>query len=124
MLRDPENRTPVAAIIATGSEVGLAMAAAEMLADEDIPVRVVSMPNPGQFLAQDAEYRESVLPAKLTARVAVEAGVSHYWHPFTGPAGRIIGMDTFGASAPAKDLFPHFGFTAEKVAEAVRETLG
>jgi transketolase len=112
-----------AVIIATGSEIGLANAAADKLSGEGLCVRVVSMPNPGLFLQQDAAYRESVLPAGLQARVAVEAGVSHYWHAFTGPAGRIIGIDRFGASAPANVLFEQFGFTVENVCNAVRETI-
>jgi len=112
-----------AIIIATGSEVGLAMKAAEELSAQDINVRVVSMPNPGRFLAQERVYRESVLPSACKARVAVEAGVRHYWHPFVGDAGRIIGIDQFGASAPAKELFEFYGITVNGVSEAVRELL-
>jgi len=113
-----------AVIIATGSEVGLAISAANELAAEDVAVRVVSMPNPGLFLQQDKAYRESVLPRALQARVAVEAGVSLYWHAFVGPAGRIIGIDRFGASAPANILFEQFGFTIPHVCRAVREAIG
>ena len=123
VLRDPEQGVPQAVIMASGSEVDLAVAAADALVDEGIGVRVVSMPNPDLFETQDAEYRDSVLPTSLTARVAVEAGVSRYWHPLVGDRGRIIGMDRFGASAPAEHLFTEFGFSAEKVAAAVRETL-
>jgi transketolase len=112
-----------AVIIATGSEVGLAVAAAKSLSDEGVAVRVVSMPNPGLFLQQDAAYREAVLPSGLQARVVVEAGVSLYWHAFVGPAGKIIGIDKFGASAPADILFEKYGFTVPHVCEAVRETL-
>jgi len=112
-----------AIIIATGSEVGLAMKAAEELSAEDINVRVVSMPNPGRFLAQERVYRESVLPSDCKARVAVEAGVRHYWHPFVGDSGRTIGIDRFGASAPAKELFEFYGITVNGVSEAVRELL-
>ena len=112
-----------AIIIATGSEVGLAVAAAESLATHDIYVRVVSMPNPGRFMAQERVYRESVLPPDCKARVAVEAGVGHYWYPFVGDCGRIIGIDGFGASAPASDLFEHYGFTVENVSNAVQELL-
>jgi transketolase len=112
-----------AIIIATGSEVGMAMAAAEELAAHDIHVRVVSMPNPGRFMAQERVYRESVLPPGCKARVAVEAGVRHYWYPFVGDRGRIIGMDSFGASAPAPELFEFYGLTVENVSKAVMELL-
>jgi len=112
-----------AIIIATGSEVGLAMSAAEDLSGQGINVRVVSMPNPGRFLAQERVYRESVLPADCKARVAVEAGVRHYWHPFVGDSGRIIGIDRFGASAPAPELFEFFGITVNAVSKAVKELL-
>ena len=112
-----------AIIIATGSEIGLAVAASEGLAAEGINVRVVSMPNPGRFMAQGRIYRESVLPPDCKARVAVEAGVGHYWHPFVGDGGRIIGMESFGSSAPAPELFEHYGFTVENVSKAVQELL-
>ena len=123
VLRDPEGGNPQAVIMASGSEVGLAVAAADALVADGIGVRVVSMPNPDLFEAQDADYRESVLPAAISARVAVEAGVTRYWRPLVGDRGRIIGIDHFGASAPAEQLFAEFGFTAENVAAAVRETL-
>jgi transketolase len=119
VLLEPEGQ-PQSVIIATGSEVGLAAAAAKQLASEGLAVRVVSMPNPGLYLQQDAAYRETVLPQGLQARVAVEAGVSLYWHAFVGPAGSIIGIDRFGASAPAKILFEQFGFTTANVCTAVR----
>jgi transketolase len=112
-----------AIIIATGSEVGLAMAAAKELAGQEINVRVVSMPNPGRFMAQERVYRESVLPTECKARVAVEAGVGHYWHPFVGDQGRIIGVDRFGASAPAPELFEFFGLTVTNVSKVVKELL-
>ena len=115
--------TPQAILIATGSEVGLAVAAAGRLEQDGVHVRVVSMPNPGRFLKQDAAWRESVLPARVRARVAVEAGVSQCWHVFVGERGRIIGVDRFGASAPAKVLFEHYGFTVENVARCVRESI-
>ncbi len=123
VLRDPKQGSPQAVIMASGSEVGLAIAAADALEAEGINVRVVSMPNPDFFEAQDPRYRDTVLPPDLTARVAVEAGVTRYWRPLVGDRGRIIGIDRFGASAPAEQLFVEFGFTAENVAEAVRETL-
>ncbi len=112
-----------AIIIATGSEVAMAMDAAETLAAQNINVRVVSMPNPGRFMAQERTYRESVLPSECKARVAVEAGVKHYWHPFVGDNGRIIGIDSFGASAPASELFEFYGLTVENVSKAVQELL-
>jgi transketolase len=123
VLRDAAGKCD-AIIIATGSEVGLAMSAADQLSGQGINVRVVSMPNPGRFLAQERVYRESVLPSDCKARVAVEAGVRHYWHPFVGDAGRIIGIDQFGASAPASELFEFYGITVNGVSEAVRELLG
>ncbi|MBT8061130.1 MAG: transketolase [Gammaproteobacteria bacterium] len=122
VLKDTQGQAD-AIIIATGSEVGLAMSAAGELAGEGIAARVVSMPNPGRFLAQDSRWREAVLPSSVRARVAVEAGVRHYWHPFVGDAGRIIGVDQFGASAPAPDLFEHYGLTAGNVSQAVREVV-
>ncbi len=113
--------TPEAIIIATGSEVGLAMAAVEQLSGRK--VRVVSIPCAEIFDAQDAAYRESVLPAGVTARVAVEAGVTDYWHKYVGLTGKVIGINRFGESAPADQLFKEFGFTAENVAAAVKELL-
>ena len=112
-----------ALIIATGSEVGLAVEAAKDLSSSGIKVNVVSMPNPGLFLRQDAGYRESVLPDAVTARVAVEAGVSSCWASFVGDHGRVVGIDRFGASAPAGELFEHYGLTAEHVSQAVRDSL-
>ena len=112
-----------AIIIATGSEVGLAMAAAEELSAQNINVRVVSMPNPGRFMAQERVYRESVLPSSCKARLAVEAGVGHYWHPFVGDEGRIVAIDNFGASAPASDLFEFYGLTVKNVSKTVQELL-
>lgn len=113
--------TPDAIIIATGSEVQLAMGAAEQLSDKQ--VRVVSMPSVDAFEAQDAAYRESVLPAAVTARVAVEAGVTQGWYKYVGLNGNVVGLDRFGESAPAKQLFEHFGFTVDNVAAAVNDVL-
>ena len=110
-------------MIATGSEVGLVMESAAELQAEGIGVRVVSMPNPGLFLRQDSSYREIVLPTGQRARIAVEAGVRHYWYPFVGDKGEILGVDRFGASAPAGDLFKHFGLTVECVIAAARKTM-
>jgi transketolase len=86
-------------------------------------VRVVSMPNPGRFLAQDHDYRESVLPSEVKARVAVEAGVSNYWHAFVGDGGAILGIDRFGASAPGGQLFEFYGLTVDKLVSAVNAVL-
>ncbi len=115
--------TPDAVIIATGSEVKLAMEAAERLESEGTSVRVVSMPNTGRFLAQDEEYRNYILPPAIPARVAVEAGVTSYWRGFVGDRGKVIGVDQFGASAPAGVLFKHYGLTVDAVCDAVRDTL-
>lgn len=108
-------------LIATGSEVELAMTAAEELAAAGEQVRVVSMPSTCVFLAQDAEYQESVLPARITRRVAVEAGIADYWYQFVGLQGKVVGMRTFGESAPAEELFQHFGLTAAAVVQAAKE---
>ncbi|MDX8408152.1 MAG: transketolase C-terminal domain-containing protein, partial [Mariprofundaceae bacterium] len=111
--------TPDAIIIATGSEVQLALAAQKELADKK--VRVVSMPCTEAFDAQDEAYRESVLPSSVTARVAVEAGVTGVWAKYVGLNGKVIGIDTFGESAPANLLFKEFGITTEAVVAAVNE---
>jgi transketolase len=118
VLRDCDG-APEAVIIATGSEVELAVAAQEALAAKGKRVRVVSMPSTDTFDAQDAAYRESVLPASCTVRVAVEAGIPDYWRKYVGLNGKVVGVNTFGESAPAGDVFKHFNITAEAVAEAV-----
>jgi len=110
-------------IIATGTEVELAIKAKALLAKEGIPVRVVSMPCTQVFDTQDAAYRDSVLPPGVP-RVAVEAGVSDYWRKYVGLEGAVVGIDTFGESAPAKELFVYFGFTGERVAQAVKQVVG
>ncbi|MBT8071741.1 MAG: transketolase [Gammaproteobacteria bacterium] len=112
-----------AILIATGSEVGLVMDAAEELSGHNINVRVVSMPNPGRFMAQEQLYRDSVLPPDCKARVAVEAGVGHYWYPFVGDHGSILGIESFGASAPANELFEFYGLTLNNVCKAVKTLL-
>jgi len=111
--------TPDAIIIATGSEVSLAMEAAAAITDKK--VRVVSMPSTNLFDKQDAEYKESVLPASVSARVAVEAGVTAFWAKYTGLNGKVIGIDTFGESAPAGELFKLFNITTEAVIAAVND---
>ncbi|MFP4294483.1 MAG: transketolase [Halothiobacillaceae bacterium] len=116
VLRDCDG-TPDLILIATGSEVALATGAAEQLTQAGKKVRVVSMPCCEAFDAQDAEYRESVLPSACTRRLAVEAGVTGYWAKYVGLNGAVVGIDTFGESAPAKDLFAEFGFTVENVVE-------
>ncbi len=115
--------TPDAILIATGSEVALAIDAAKQLNQKGRKVRVVSIPSVDCFDRQDAAYRDSVLPPSVTARVAVEAGVTAYWYRFVGLRGRVVGIDSFGESAPAGDVFKHFGFTVENVVKAVEETL-
>jgi transketolase len=110
---------PDAILIATGSEVGLVMAAKTALTGKNI--RVVSMPSTSVFDRQDAEYRESVLPSNVLARVAVEALHRDFWYKYVGLDGRIVGMDSFGESAPIADLMKHFGFTVENVVEAVND---
>jgi len=114
---------PTIVLIGTGSEVGLAVSAAELLTAEGISVRVVSMPCAELFLEQDASYRESVLPSAVTARVAIEAGSTGLWYRFVGTGGRVVGLDRFGESAPAGVLFEHFGFTPENVAATATELL-
>lgn len=114
---------PEAILIATGSEVQLAVAAAETLAGKGRRVRVVSMPAADVFDAQDAAYREHVLPGTVTARVAIEAGHPDYWHKYVGLQGRIIGIDRFGESAPGEELMEYFGFTTEAVLAAVEGLL-
>ena len=109
--------------IATGSEVPVALGAQKLLAEGGVPVRVVSMPCTSVFDRQPAEYRNSVLPAQVP-KIAVEAGVSDYWRKYVGLEGAVVGIDRFGESAPAGDLFKHFGFTPEHVAEAVRSVFG
>src|SRR5712692_6724223 len=114
---------PQAIIIATGSEVGIAMQAQKLLAGKGKQVRVVSMPNTRVFDAQDPAYRDSVLPAAVTKRVAVEAGVTDFWRKYVGLNGKVVGIDTFGESAPAAAVFKHFGFTDENIVKTVEAIL-
>ncbi len=115
--------TPDILLIATGSEVQLAVSAAAALAADGIAARVVSMPSTDVFDAQDADYRESVLPAAVTARVAIEAGVTDGWWRYVGMAGQVVGLDRFGESAPANELFEHFGFTTDNVVAIAKDVL-
>ena len=115
--------TPDVLLIATGSEVQLAVAAAAELQGDGIAARVVSMPCVYVFMQQDPGYRESVLPGSVRARVAVEAGVPRGWPGITGPYGRVLGIARYGASAPGGELFEHFGFTAQAVADLARESV-
>jgi transketolase len=120
VLRDADG-TPDLILIATGSEVELAVSAAQTLSANGVAVRVVSMPCTDLFDAQDVDYREQVLPASCTARVVIEAGVTEGWWRYAGTRGRIIGLDRFGESAPADELFKHFGFSADNVVKIAQE---
>ncbi|MGW0911216.1 transketolase [Streptomyces sp. NPDC002784] len=123
VLRESSTGTPDVVIVATGSEVQLAVAARERLEAEGIGTRVVSMPSVEWFEQQPRAYREAVLPPSVRARVAVEAGIGLTWYRFVGDAGRIVSLEHFGASADAQALFAEYGFTAENVAAAARESL-
>jgi transketolase len=114
---------PELILIATGSEVGLAMDSAAALRDKGHAVRVVSMPCADVFDAQDAEYRQAVLPVEVASRIAIEAGHENFWYKYVGLDGRVIGMTTFGESAPAGQLFEEFGFTVDNVLAVASELL-
>jgi transketolase len=122
VLKDSEG-TPEVILIATGSEVAIAVEAAGLLQQNGKRVRVVSMPSTNVFEAQDEAYREQVLPRAVQVRVAIEAAATETWYRYVGPSGAIIGMTTFGASGVAKDLFKHFGFTADNVVRSVQKLL-
>jgi transketolase len=124
VLHDPADTKFQAILIATGSEVGLAMDTMRHLADNGIAVRVVSVPCAEIFDAQPLEYREGVLPGHCRARVAVEAGIADYWRKYVGLDGEVVGMTTFGASAPGSVAFEKFGFTVAHVTDAVRRVIG
>lgn len=121
VLRDT-SATPDVILIATGSEVGATLDAADLLEKEGTRARVVSMPSWELFCEQSREYRDQVLLPGVTRRVAVEAGISLGWHRWVGDGGRVVTLDRFGASAPAEILFRQFGFHAERIAEVARET--
>ncbi len=120
---DPEVGKLDAIIIATGSEIGLAVEAAAELTNKGRGIRVVSMPCAEIFVQQDAAYQESVLPSDVLARVAVEAGHADYWYKFVGLDGRVVGMTTYGESAPASELMKEFGFTVENVVAALEDVI-
>ena len=122
ILKDCEGK-PELILIATGSEVGIAAEAYAQLTTEGRKVRLVSMPATELFDKQDAAYRESVLPSDVTARIAIEAGIADFWYKYVGFDGRIIGMTTFGESAPADELFKMFGFTTDNIVETAKELL-
>lgn len=117
------DENPTIILIATGSEVEIAMQAATALETKQLSVRVVSMPSTDCFDAQDVQYRSSVLPVKIKIRVAIEAGISDYWYKYVGLDGRIVGMTTFGESGPAAELFEYFGLTVDRTVENVLEML-
>jgi transketolase len=123
VLADARGATPELILMGTGSEVSLCVAAYEQLSAEGVRVRVVSMPSWEIFEQQTPEYRESVLPSKVTARISVEAGSTMGWSRYVGPAGKSIGMKSFGASAPGKDVFKKFGFTPENVIATAKDLL-
>ncbi len=122
VLKDPGG-VPDIILIATGSELALAVSASDVLAAEGINARVVSLPCTDVFDAQDATYRDSVLPASVTVRVVIEAGVTESWWRYAGPNGRVVGLDCFGESAPADELFEHFGFSTANVVAVAKDAL-
>jgi transketolase len=123
ILGDAQGGKPQVILIGTGSELSLCVSAYEKLTSEGIRARVVSMPSTDIFDMQDQSYKNSVLPPDVRARVSVEAGSVFGWERYAGLDGAIIGMTTFGASAPAKDLFKKFGFTVDHVVEAAKQVL-
>ena len=120
MLREPSNGDPALILIGTGSELSICLDAADLLEEDGVPTRVVSMPCFDRFIEQDAAYRDSVLPPSVRARVSVEAAATFGWERWVGPEGESIGMTGFGASGPQPALYEHFGFTPEHVAERGR----
>jgi transketolase len=124
VLADAPGGKPDAILMGTGSEVSLCVSAYEKLTAEGVKVRVVSMPSWELFERQDAAYKESVLPAGVTPRVSVEMASTFGWDRYVGPKGKIIGMRSFGASAPLKAVLKKFGFETDNVVAAVREVLG
>ncbi len=123
ILREASGGSPQLITIGTGSELQLAFAAAETLEAEGIPTRVVSLPCWEAFDAQDQAYRDAVLPPAVRARVSVEIGVPLGWERWVGDEGAIVGLDHYGASAPAPTIFEHFGFTAARVTDVARRVV-
>jgi len=120
VLHEPADGRFDVILIGTGSEVELAMQAARQLEGEGVKARVVSMPSPNHFDRQPAEWRERVLPSACRKRVAVEAGVTDYWRKYVGLDGAVIGIDSFGASAPIDALYKHFGITVDAIVAAAK----
>jgi transketolase len=123
VLADPDGGDPDVILIATGSEVPLALEAHEKLISDGVKSRVVSLPCWELFDRQDQSYKDEVLPPKITARVSIEEASTLGWDRFVGPQGATIGMHTFGSSAPLKDVQSKFGFTPDKIAEVTKEVL-
>jgi transketolase len=123
VIQDASTRAPEVLILATGSEVQVALEARQLLEAEGTPTRVVSMPCVEWFQEQDASYRQTVLPREVRARVSVEAGLALGWRAFVGDAGESVSLEEFGASADPLTLFEKFGFTADKVAKAAHASL-
>jgi transketolase len=123
ILKEADKDVPDALVLATGSEVHLALDAAERLAEDGIGIRVISMPCWELFEKQTDDYKKSVLPVEISARVAIEAGATQGWHKYVGTTGEVIGLDHFGASAPISNLFSNFGITADAVVKAVKNQL-
>jgi transketolase len=123
VLADLGNGKPHILLMASGSEVGLIVEAGKKLASQGISVRLVSFPSWELFTAQDEAYRNSILPADIELRIAVEAGVSLGWHRWVGPKGRILGLDHYGASAPANIVFEKFGFSIDHIEQMAKELL-
>lgn len=123
VIKESEKKIPDIILMATGSEVELIYEASKVLKEKGIDARAISMPSWEVFEKQDEEYRESVLPEKVTKRLGVEAGSSFGWHKYVGLQGAIISIDHFGASAPAKILFEKFGFTVENVVEKALQVI-
>ncbi|MBE5774095.1 MAG: transketolase, partial [Clostridiales bacterium] len=123
IISDCEKETPDVLLMASGSEVEQCVEAQAMLKAEGIEARVISMPSFELFEAQSEEYKESVMPKAVRARVAIEAAATFGWHKYVGMDGEVIGLDHFGASAPYKLLFKEYGFTAENVAAAAKKVI-